>query len=90
MIPGGQRGVFSRNVQGDPRTTFPRLARGSLRFDRALDPDARVGGDFHLTFENGIEVPASAAPAGPEMACAFCAPRRRALGEFWRGQIETM
>lgn len=51
-----QRGTVSRNVNNDPRTTFPRLSRGTLRFDRALDPDARVGGDFHLTFENGIEV----------------------------------
>lgn len=51
-----QRGTVSRNVANDPRTTFPRLSRGTLRLDRALDPDALVGGDFHLTFENGIEV----------------------------------
>ncbi len=51
-----QRGTVSRNVNNDPRTTFPRLARGTMRFDRPLDPDALVGGDFHLTFENGIEV----------------------------------
>lgn len=53
---GRQRGTVSRNVFNDPRTTFPRLARGTMRFDRPLDPDTVVGGDFHLTFENGIEV----------------------------------
>lgn len=55
-----QRGVFSRNVRQDPRMTFPRAARGTLYLDRALVDDAGipadfVSGDFHVTFENGIE-----------------------------------
>lgn len=52
---GAQRGVLSRNVQNDPRDTFPRLARGTLFFKRPLTPDTVVEGDFHVTFENGIE-----------------------------------
>jgi hypothetical protein len=55
-----QRGVFSRNVRNDPRTTFPRMIRGELYLNRAIVDDAGipadfVGGDFHVTFENGIE-----------------------------------
>ena len=55
-----QRAVFSRNVRNDPRTTFPRIVRGTLYLDRAIVDDAGipaeyVGGDFHVTFENGIE-----------------------------------
>lgn len=55
---GRQRGLFSRDVQDDPRKALPPLARGELYFDAALDPDATVHGDFHGTFVNGIE-PAS-------------------------------
>lgn len=51
-----QRGVLSRNVQGDPRNTLPRILRGELIFDRQLDPGATVTGNFHVTFENGIDV----------------------------------
>ncbi|MEW5740902.1 MAG: hypothetical protein AB1938_18425 [Myxococcota bacterium] len=58
-----QRGVFSRNVRQDPRTSFPRAVRGTLYLSRPLFDDAGipndyVSGDFHVTFENGIE-PAS-------------------------------
>ncbi len=52
---GQPRGVFSRKVKDDPRTTLPSLVRGEVRFESALEPDAVVRGDFHLTFENGIE-----------------------------------
>jgi hypothetical protein len=52
---GAQRGSISRNVANDPRNTLPPILRGTMYFDRALDPDAVVGGDFHITFENGIE-----------------------------------
>lgn len=52
---GSQRGVLSRNVSNDPRKTLPPILRGTLSFDRPLDPDTVVSGDFHVTFENGIE-----------------------------------
>lgn len=52
---GAQRGSISRNVANDPRNTLPRILRGTLYFDRPLDPGATVNGDFHITFENGIE-----------------------------------
>jgi hypothetical protein len=52
---GVQRGVASRNVQSDPRTTLPALVRGTLSFNRPLDPGTTVSGDFHVTFENGTE-----------------------------------
>jgi len=50
-----QRGVLSRNVSNDPRNTLPAIVRGTLAFDRPLDPGAEIHGDFHVTFENGIE-----------------------------------
>jgi hypothetical protein len=52
---GAQRGVASRQVQNDPRNTLPTILRGTLFFDRPLDPGTTVNGDFHITFENGIE-----------------------------------
>jgi hypothetical protein len=52
---GVPRGVAARNVANDPRTTLPTIIRGELFFDRPLVPDALVHGDFHVTFENGIE-----------------------------------
>lgn len=52
---GAKRGVAARNVANDPRNTLPPILRGTMYFDRPLDPNAVVGGDFHLTFENGIE-----------------------------------
>ncbi len=53
---GAQRGTLSRNVTNDPRNTLPLILRGTLAFDRPLDPNAVVNGDFHVTFQNGIEV----------------------------------
>ncbi|MFO0598522.1 MAG: hypothetical protein U0228_24665 [Myxococcaceae bacterium] len=53
---GAQRGVVSRNVQGDPRNTFPNMARGELKFDQDIEPGKRITGSFHVTFENGKEV----------------------------------
>jgi hypothetical protein len=52
---GAQRGVISRLVYNDPRNTLPVILRGTMFFDRPLDPNAVVNGDFHITFENGIE-----------------------------------
>lgn len=55
-----QRGTCSRNVRNDPRKTFPRAIRGELFLERDLISDAGVAadyvaGNFHVTFENGIE-----------------------------------
>ncbi len=59
---GTQRGLVSRNVLNDPRRSFPALNRGTLYLGRGLldqdgivISDAVVSGDFHVTFENGIE-----------------------------------
>jgi hypothetical protein len=53
---GAQRGIASRNVANDPRNVLPLILRGTMSFDRPLDPGTTVNGDFHITFENGIEV----------------------------------
>jgi len=60
---GRQRGLFSRDVQDDPRKALPPLARGELYIDGTVAPDQNgvfhdVQGDFHGTFIDGIE-PAS-------------------------------
>lgn len=52
---GAPRGTVSRNVANDPRNSLPRIIRGGLFFDRPLNPETVVKGDFHVTFENGIE-----------------------------------
>jgi hypothetical protein len=52
---GATFGACSRNVLNDPRRTFPKIVRGTVLFDAALEPGTRVVGDFHVTFENGIE-----------------------------------
>lgn len=52
---GAQRGVAARNVANDPRNTLPQILRGTMYFDRPLDPGVNVSGDFHITFQNGIE-----------------------------------
>jgi hypothetical protein len=52
---GAQRGTLSRNVLNDPRKMLPPIIRGTLYFDRFPSPDTDVYGDFHVTFENGIE-----------------------------------
>ncbi len=51
-----QRGVVSRSVLNEPQREFPRLLRGGLTFDQALTPQAKVTGDFHVTFVNGTDV----------------------------------
>ncbi len=53
---GGARGVASRNVSNDPRSVFPRIVTGKLVFDKELVANTDVTGNFHVTFENGIEV----------------------------------
>jgi hypothetical protein len=52
---GTQRATFSRDVLNDPRKQFPPCRIGGLRFDADLVPGTSVSGDFHVTFENGIE-----------------------------------
>ena len=42
-------------MANDPRNTLPPILRGTMYFDRPLDRGTEVGGDFHITFENGIE-----------------------------------
>ena len=48
-----QRGVISRNVLNDPRTTFPPLALGRLQFNAPLAAGKSVSGSFHATFADG-------------------------------------
>jgi hypothetical protein len=51
-----QRGAVSRSVLDEPQREFPRLLRGGLTFDKALTPQSKVTGDFHVTFVNGTDV----------------------------------
>lgn len=53
--PMVQRTTVTRNVLDDKRTTFPPLVRGEMTFFDEIKPDARVRGQFNMTFENGIE-----------------------------------
>ena len=55
ISPDVQRGAVSRNVLNDPRTTFPRLQRGRLRFRAALTQGQKVNGDFSITFIDGTD-----------------------------------
>lgn len=54
---GQQRGQVSRSVLDDPRTMFPPLRVGTIQFQNV--PQQAMGlsaaGDFHVTFENGVE-----------------------------------
>lgn len=50
---GNQRGVISRNVFNDPRTTFPPLSRGRLQFNAPLAIGKSVSGNFNATFADG-------------------------------------
>jgi hypothetical protein len=50
-----QRGVLSRNVSDDPRSTFPKLTRGTLTLNGPLTPGSVVTAEFRATFENGID-----------------------------------
>lgn len=50
---GSQRGVISRNVLNDPRTTFPPLVRGRLQFNAPLAIGHTVSGSFNATFADG-------------------------------------
>jgi hypothetical protein len=51
-----QRGEVSRSVLDEPVRGFPRIARGGLTFQQALQPGATVDGDFHVTFVQGTDV----------------------------------
>jgi hypothetical protein len=53
--PNRQRGIVTRNVLDDKRTTFPLMVRGKLTFFDKIRPDSSVKGQFNVTFENGIE-----------------------------------
>ncbi len=57
LLSGLPRGVVSRQVLDDPRTMFPAIRVGEVRF--ANIPERGQGlpsvGDFHVTFENGVE-----------------------------------
>ncbi len=53
--PNRQRTTVTRNVLDDKRTTFPLLVRGEMTFMDQIRPDAKVRGQFNMTFENGIE-----------------------------------
>jgi hypothetical protein len=54
-----QRGAISRSVLDEPVREFPRILRGGLTVDKAIEgftPCAKVNGDFHVTFVNGTDV----------------------------------
>jgi len=53
ISPNNQRGVISRNVLNDPRTTFPPLVRGRLQFNAPLVAGKSVSGSFNATFADG-------------------------------------
>lgn len=57
LLSGLPRGVVNRQVLDDPRTTFPPIRVGEVRF--ANIPERNMGlpsvGDFHVTFVNGVE-----------------------------------
>ncbi len=53
MPDGNQRGTITRNVFNDPRTTFPPLFLGHLRFNSSLTVGRTVGGNFSVTFAEG-------------------------------------
>jgi hypothetical protein len=48
----GQRGVVTRDVSGDPRTTFPALQIGSMKLNSTPIPGSgdSVSGAFNVTF----------------------------------------
>jgi hypothetical protein len=48
----GQRGVVTRDVENDPRTTFPALQVGRMELDGTPVPGsgASMGGEFNVTF----------------------------------------
>ncbi|SEU37988.1 hypothetical protein [Stigmatella erecta] len=51
-----QRGEVSRSVLDEPVRGFPRIARGTLTFQKDLQPGTKVSGDFHVTFVQGTDV----------------------------------
>jgi hypothetical protein len=54
---GSQRGTVSRNVLDDPRRTFPPLRVGSIMLKNVPQQGQglNAAGDFHVTFQNGVE-----------------------------------
>jgi hypothetical protein len=61
---GVQRAVFTRNVLNDPRKTFPPCVRGGLKFDSLPADGKTVSGEFHVTFEDGVETASGRAVFG--------------------------
>ena len=57
LSDGQQRGVVSRQVLDDPRTMFPPLRVGELTLQNVPQQGMglKASGDFHCTFENGVE-----------------------------------
>ena len=60
----GQRGVVTRDVAGDPRTTFPPLQIGSMKLNSTPIPGSglSVSGAFNVTFA-----------LCPDFACGYTA-----------------
>lgn len=54
---GSQRGEVSRNVLDDPRRMFPSLRVGSIMLKNVpmQGQGLPATGDFHVTFQNGVE-----------------------------------
>lgn len=57
LSSGLPRGVVSRNVLDDPRTMFPPIRVGEIHFANIPQQsmNLKAAGDFHVTFENGVE-----------------------------------
>jgi len=57
LSDGMPRGVVSRNVLDDPRTKFPPIRVGEMHIVNVPEQGQGLvaGGDFHVTFENGVD-----------------------------------
>lgn len=57
LSDGEQRGIVSRDVLDDPRRMFPELRVGRLTLQNVPQQGMglKAAGDFHCTFENGVE-----------------------------------
>ncbi len=54
-MTGSQRATFSRDVQNDPRKTFPKATRATLFLSKVPKVNETVSGDFNVTFEEGVQ-----------------------------------
>lgn len=57
LTSGLPRGAVSRNVLDDPRTMFPPIRIGEIHYQNVPEQGQGItaAGDFHITFENGVE-----------------------------------